>query len=239
MKTRSFVHLGALFLSNTVFGLPGGLDKRIGAEVIYKDPQPHTISAADLALLNKTEGTTGFYVPTGGFTPLEFSFDNSTLEKRAGNRQFVSFGGYSCATGTEIVGFQNFGCGQCVTWTGCGCSGALSALLSQQSSGNPKPTASLFTARDPTNPLVFSVANYSLAQTASTMTSSPLYCTMTARSARGSMFSTPYRDEILPTMLTLSIKWDATCEEEFLETHILLDNRIRKGADSDAYSHIL
>lgn len=142
----------AFIFSGAVFGLPGATSMVDQLETIYVDSERYTIPAEDLALLNKTEGATGVYHPTKKFDALEFkqgailTFENGTLGRRSGNQQFVSYGGYSCTTGTEVAAIRNFGCGQCIAWTGCNCNGALSALLSMQTTGNPKPTASIFSS---------------------------------------------------------------------------------------------
>ncbi|KAF2264007.1 hypothetical protein CC78DRAFT_544390 [Lojkania enalia] len=153
MKNSMFTLLGALLMSGIAFGLPSAVSKDGELEVVYVDPHPHTIPAGDLALLNKTEGASGIYTPSGDFTPLEIqqgqllTFNNGTLEKRSGNPTFIAYGSYGCVTG-DIAGVRGFGCGQCIAWSGCGCGGALSALLSMDNTFNPKPTASLFTRDD-------------------------------------------------------------------------------------------
>lgn len=120
------------------------------SELIIVDPKPYTVPAADIQLLLDNVNNTDFvYVPSGDFETLElepgktYSLSNSALSKRAGVPQFAAWGGYGCQI-NAIVGVQGFGCGVCVGWSGCNCNGALSALLSMQRLGNPKPTASLF-----------------------------------------------------------------------------------------------
>jgi len=142
-------------LFNMSFGLPGPQPQDtvdIEHSTIYVDPEPHTIPAADLALINRTEGATGFYTPSVEVIPLELepgvvvNFDNNTsgLEKRDGWREFTAYKSSGCYQPNEIFVANNFGCGVCVSWSGCLCDGAGSVRLRQEWDGSPYPTASVF-----------------------------------------------------------------------------------------------
>lgn len=143
--------LCALMLSSITVGLPGPQPKNAELQTVYIDPEIHSIPAADMALINRTGGATGFYTASRKIVPVHLSgnvavsFNTSTLQKRAGRREFTAYTGNNCFQGNFEYSSVDFGCGTfCATWT----DPAFSMRLQQERTGNPVPTASLFNTGD-------------------------------------------------------------------------------------------